>query len=91
MERYFELSPNIMAVNCIHTDVQSRMNGEDSTNQGRFWGNSVQKRRGELRESYSSAMEIRSQACEGHKSSKWVQRLIHEKTNQYREHERRAP
>ena len=29
MEKYFEFSNNIMAVNCIHTDVQARMNGED--------------------------------------------------------------
>lgn len=29
MERYFEFSPNILAVNCIHTDIQSRMNGQD--------------------------------------------------------------
>lgn len=29
MERYFPFSENIMAVNCIHTDVQDRMNGED--------------------------------------------------------------
>ena len=35
MDKYFEFSNNIMAVNCIHTDVQARMNGEDS-NQGRF-------------------------------------------------------
>lgn len=28
-ERYFELSNNIMAVNCIETDVQDRCNGED--------------------------------------------------------------
>ena len=30
MERYFNFSNNIMAVNCIHTTVQARMNGEDS-------------------------------------------------------------
>ena len=36
MEKYFEFSGNIMAVNCIHTDVQARMNGEDSNNQGRL-------------------------------------------------------
>ena len=30
MDKYFEFSNNIMAVNCIHTDIQSRMNGEDS-------------------------------------------------------------
>ena len=29
MEKYFEFSNNIMAVNCIHTDIQARMNGED--------------------------------------------------------------
>ena len=29
MDNYFNFSNNIMAVNCIHTDVQSRMNGED--------------------------------------------------------------
>ena len=28
-ERYFEFSNNIMAVNCIETDVQDRCNGED--------------------------------------------------------------
>lgn len=36
MGKYFEFSNNIMAVNCIHTDVQARMNGEDSKDQGRF-------------------------------------------------------
>lgn len=29
MDEYFDFSGNIMAVNCIHTDVQARMNGED--------------------------------------------------------------
>ena len=29
MEKYFEFSNNIMAVNCIGTDIQARMNGED--------------------------------------------------------------
>lgn len=29
MKRYFEFSPNILAVNCIHTDVQDRANGCD--------------------------------------------------------------
>lgn len=29
MDKYFEFSKNIMAVNCIHTDIQCRMNGED--------------------------------------------------------------
>lgn len=50
MQKYFGFSNNTMAVNCIETDVQARMNGEDSTNQGRFWGNPVQKTCGELRE-----------------------------------------
>lgn len=31
MDRYFEFSDNILAVNCIQTDVQARMNGMDST------------------------------------------------------------
>jgi hypothetical protein len=35
MDEYFKFSKNIMAVNCIESDVQARMNGEDS-NQGRF-------------------------------------------------------
>lgn len=30
MKKYFDFSNNIMAVNCIETDVQARMNGEDS-------------------------------------------------------------
>lgn len=50
MEKYFDFSNNIMAVNCIETDIQDRMNGMDSSKQGRFWGNSVQKLCGELRE-----------------------------------------
>lgn len=29
MKKYFEFSPNILAVNCIHTDVQDRANGCD--------------------------------------------------------------
>ena len=29
MQRYFKFSPNILAVNCIETDIQARMNGED--------------------------------------------------------------
>ena len=29
MEKYFDFSNNIMAVNCIHTDIQPRMNGMD--------------------------------------------------------------
>ena len=28
--RTLHFSNNVMAVNCIHTDVQARMNGEDS-------------------------------------------------------------
>ena len=36
MTKYFCFSNNTMAVNCIETDIQARMNGEDSTNQGRF-------------------------------------------------------
>ena len=35
-EKYFDFSNNIMVVNCIHTDVQARMNGEDSIDQGRL-------------------------------------------------------
>jgi len=29
MEKYFLFSPNILAVNCIHTDIQDRSNGAD--------------------------------------------------------------
>lgn len=29
MQRYFPFSPNILAVNCIHTDIQDRSNGCD--------------------------------------------------------------
>lgn len=29
MKKYFEFSPNILAVNCIHTDIQDRANGCD--------------------------------------------------------------
>ena len=29
MEKYMDFSPNIMAVNCIKTDIQSRLNGAD--------------------------------------------------------------
>lgn len=36
MEKYFDFSNNIMAVNCIETDIQDRMNGMDSSKQGRF-------------------------------------------------------
>lgn len=42
MEKYFEFSPNIMAVNCIHTDVQSRMNGEDFDSDFNFVTNQPQ-------------------------------------------------
>ena len=38
MEKYMDFSQNIIAVNCIHTDVQARMNGMDST-QGQYCGN----------------------------------------------------
>ena len=48
MEKYFNFSNNIMAVNCIHTTVQARMNGEDSNNnQGQFYGNIILKILGE--------------------------------------------
>lgn len=50
MEKYMDFSGNIIAVNCIKTDVQSRLNGMDSKCQGRFWGNPVQKIIGELLE-----------------------------------------
>ena len=33
MKRYFDFSGNILAVNCIHTDVQPRLNGMDSKGQ----------------------------------------------------------
>ena len=42
MEKYFDFSPNIMAVNCIHTDVQSRMNGEDFDSDFNFVTNQPQ-------------------------------------------------
>jgi len=29
MKKYFAFSKNIIAVNCLHTDIQDRMNGED--------------------------------------------------------------
>lgn len=50
MERYFgDWSPNIMAVNCIHTDVQSRMNGEDFDSDFNFvTNNSVMVRSAEI-------------------------------------------
>ena len=31
LKKYFDFSPNIMAVNCIETDIQDRANGMDST------------------------------------------------------------
>lgn len=37
MERYFKFSNNILAVNCIHTTVQARMNGEDSKSGSVSW------------------------------------------------------
>ncbi len=42
MGRYFLFSPNIMAVNCIHTDVQARMNGEDFDSDFNFVTNQPQ-------------------------------------------------
>ena len=42
MAQYFDFSPNIMAVNCIHTDVQSRMNGEDFDSDFNFVTNQPQ-------------------------------------------------
>ena len=42
MEEYFEFSNNIMAVNCIHTDIQSRMNGEDFDSDFNFVTNQPQ-------------------------------------------------
>jgi hypothetical protein len=47
--KYFNFSNNIMAVNCIGTDVQARMNGEDfdSPKMGRFSRNTIQKTIGE--------------------------------------------
>lgn len=42
MEKYFEFSNNIMAVNCIHTDVQARMNGEDFDSDFNFVTNQPQ-------------------------------------------------
>jgi len=29
LQKYFEFSPNIVAINCIHTDIQDRANGMD--------------------------------------------------------------
>ena len=39
MQKYFEFSQNIMAVNCINTDIQSRMNGEDFDSDFNFVSN----------------------------------------------------
>lgn len=36
MDEYFDFSNNILAVNCIHTDIQARMNGEDLERIGQF-------------------------------------------------------
>lgn len=40
MERYFEFSNNIIAVNCIQTDIQSRLNGMDFDSDFMFVTNS---------------------------------------------------
>ena len=42
MEKYFGFSNNIMAVNCIETDVQPRMNGEDFDSDFNFVTNQPQ-------------------------------------------------
>ena len=42
MEKYFDFSNNILAVNCIHTDVQARMNGEDFDSDFNFVTNQPQ-------------------------------------------------
>lgn len=42
MEKYFDFSNNIMAVNCIHTDIQARMNGEDFDSDFNFTTNQPQ-------------------------------------------------
>lgn len=42
MEKYFDFSNNIMAVNCIHTDVQARLNGEDFDSDFNFVTNQPQ-------------------------------------------------
>ena len=39
MQKYFEFSDNIMAVNCIETDIQSRMNGQDFDSDFNFVSN----------------------------------------------------
>ena len=42
MEKYFPFSRNIMAVNCIETDVQARLNGEDFDSDFNFVTNQPQ-------------------------------------------------
>lgn len=42
MDMYFDFSYNIMAVNCLHTDVQARMNGEDFDSDFNFVTNQPQ-------------------------------------------------
>ena len=42
MEKYFKFSRNTMAVNCIETDVQARMNGEDFDSDFNFVTNQPQ-------------------------------------------------
>lgn len=42
MDKYFEFSNNVMAVNCIHTDIQARMNGEDFDSDFNFVTNQPQ-------------------------------------------------
>lgn len=42
MEKYFRFSNNIMAVNCIETDIQARMNGEDFDSDFNFVTNQPQ-------------------------------------------------
>lgn len=40
MTKYFKFSRNTMAVNCIETDIQARMNGEDSNSGSVLWKHS---------------------------------------------------
>jgi len=42
MQKYFGFSKNIMAVNCIETDIQARMNGEDFDSDFNFVTNQPQ-------------------------------------------------
>jgi len=42
MQKYFRFSKNIMAVNCIETDIQARMNGEDFDSDFNFVTNQPQ-------------------------------------------------